>query len=313
MAKCPVCSTKYTEDLVKNCSKCEWDLTSYPLSLDKIPPSLQKKEHKNLACAKGIWIKLQSQEELNKANQQKISSLQTQLKQAKQNILLLEEKYDQERKKLETTIVKSEENNRKFEKIIVNNQEKLNLQSKETEKLLVANQNLENELKQTKKQLLIQEVENIQESENLLQNKNLCNKEENNNFVYQARENSNVFLSSEKIEIKLKMVQSIEKIILEFKKYLHKLSNLKSNRNRIYKNACFMFFSVIVVSLTSGLGKKIFLLLFLIGFNMIIDFVWLHGDNYIISYLENLEKNIQDKIKQYNNNLKFLKLISNKK
>lgn len=62
MPQCPVCQQSYSEDEVKSCLTCGWDLTPYPLTFaGQIPEAFINKEKAKLAWAKQCWQKCQSE------------------------------------------------------------------------------------------------------------------------------------------------------------------------------------------------------------------------------------------------------------
>ncbi|MBO3460164.1 hypothetical protein G7B40_000275 [Aetokthonos hydrillicola Thurmond2011] len=95
MANCPVCNTEYTEGDVGNCSICGWDLSPYPIVFaGQIHDAFLEKERKKLAWAKQSWLKSQSKEELDRANQE-ISLLLSELDLTQQEKYLFEEEVEQ--------------------------------------------------------------------------------------------------------------------------------------------------------------------------------------------------------------------------
>lgn len=101
MPQCPVCQSEYVESEVKSCSVCGWDLTPYPITFaGQIPEDFLKKERAKLAWAKEIWKRyktqdffVQSKQDIDSLRNQnsrlerKVSKLQEQVKQLKQEHL----------------------------------------------------------------------------------------------------------------------------------------------------------------------------------------------------------------------------------
>ncbi|KYC38103.1 hypothetical protein WA1_37770 [Scytonema hofmannii PCC 7110] len=72
MIQCPVCHTKYIEEVEISCSTCGWDLTPYPLTFSgQLPEEFLEKEQAKLAWARQIWAQSQQQiQQLQKENSQ---------------------------------------------------------------------------------------------------------------------------------------------------------------------------------------------------------------------------------------------------
>lgn len=60
MSNCPICLTEYFEELV--CTTCGYDLTPYPLSLNRIPEAYLEKERLKLEWGKEMWRLLQEKD-----------------------------------------------------------------------------------------------------------------------------------------------------------------------------------------------------------------------------------------------------------
>ncbi len=79
MPKCPICETEYVEDQTKICVTCGFDLTPYPLSLNRIPEVYLVKERSKLLWAQQLWQQLQTKSNLSQAEYQTLMQAQIDL------------------------------------------------------------------------------------------------------------------------------------------------------------------------------------------------------------------------------------------
>ena len=87
MPECPVCRTQYTDNPVKYCNCCGWDLADYPATIGTIPEIYLEKDNFKLTWARHLWSKLElkqkQSQELDFRNQQKLEQLQSFLEEEK--------------------------------------------------------------------------------------------------------------------------------------------------------------------------------------------------------------------------------------